>query len=251
MAHKLATRRRFWAFNCPNLSGACPVGHSGGRPMRIDVFTVLPQILEPALSGGLLGKARERGVVDVRVHDLRDHATDRHRSVDDSPFGGGPGMVLSPEPVFAAVEAVRAAPAAVPPRPRRAPVRPGPGRRAGRRRRLLAAVRALRGGRRAGAPPPGRRRAVDRRLRAGRRGGGRLRGDRGRHPPGAGRHGQRRRRPATSPSRRACSSTPTTPGRPSSGAGPSPRSCARATTAASPAGGTPRPWPAPGRAGPI
>ncbi|MEA2901986.1 MAG: tRNA (guanine37-N1)-methyltransferase [Actinomycetota bacterium] len=79
--------------------------------MRIDVFSVLPQILEPALSGGLLGKARERSVVDVRVHDLRDFTTDRHRSVDDSPFGGGPGMVLSAEPVFAAVEAV------APPRP--------------------------------------------------------------------------------------------------------------------------------------
>jgi tRNA (guanine37-N1)-methyltransferase len=79
--------------------------------MRIDVFTVLPQILEPALSGGLLGRARQRAIVDVRVHDLRDHTTDRHRSVDDSPFGGGAGMVLLPEPVFAAVEAVR------PPRP--------------------------------------------------------------------------------------------------------------------------------------
>jgi len=79
--------------------------------MRIDVFTVLPQILEPALSAGLLGRARERAVLDVRVHDLRDHTTDRHRSVDDSPFGGGAGMVLSPAPVFAAVEAVQ------PPRP--------------------------------------------------------------------------------------------------------------------------------------
>ncbi len=79
--------------------------------MRIDIFTVLPQILEPALSGSLLGRARERAVVDVRVQDLRDHTSDRHRSVDDSPFGGGPGMVLAPEPVFAAVEAVQ------PPRP--------------------------------------------------------------------------------------------------------------------------------------
>src|SRR5215213_9094387 len=79
--------------------------------MRIDVFTVLPQILEPALAGSLLGRARERGVVDVRVHDLRHHTTDRHRSVDDSPFGGGAGMVLAPEPVFRAVEAVQ------PPRP--------------------------------------------------------------------------------------------------------------------------------------
>ncbi len=75
--------------------------------MRIDIFTALPQILEAPLSASLLGRARERGLVDVRVHDLRDHTTDRHRSVDDSPFGGGAGMVLSPEPVFRAVEAVQ------------------------------------------------------------------------------------------------------------------------------------------------
>ena len=79
--------------------------------MEIHVFTVLPQILEPALSGSLLGRARERGVVDVRVHDLRHYTTDRHRSVDDTPFGGGAGMVLAPDPVFRAVEGVR------PPRP--------------------------------------------------------------------------------------------------------------------------------------
>jgi tRNA (guanine37-N1)-methyltransferase len=79
--------------------------------MEIHVFTVLPGILEPALAGGLLGKARERGVVDVRVHHLRDYATDRHRTVDDAPFGGGGGMVLLPEPIFRAVETVQ------PPRP--------------------------------------------------------------------------------------------------------------------------------------
>ncbi len=79
--------------------------------MEIHVFTVLPQILVPALDGGLLGKAREGGVVEVVVHDLRDHTTDRHRSVDDAPFGGGPGMVLAPDPIFRAVEAVE------PPRP--------------------------------------------------------------------------------------------------------------------------------------
>ena len=75
--------------------------------MHIDVFTVLPQIPEPALAGSLLCRARERGVVDVRIHDLRHYTTDRHRSVDDSPFGGGAGMVLAPEPVFRAVEAVQ------------------------------------------------------------------------------------------------------------------------------------------------
>ncbi|HEX3394702.1 MAG TPA: tRNA (guanosine(37)-N1)-methyltransferase TrmD [Acidimicrobiales bacterium] len=79
--------------------------------MDIHVFTVLPQLLEPALTAGLLGKARESGVVEVVVHDLREHATDRHRSVDDAPFGGGPGMVLTPDPIFRAVEAVE------PPRP--------------------------------------------------------------------------------------------------------------------------------------
>ncbi len=79
--------------------------------MDVHVFTVLPQILEPALAGGLLGKARERGVVRVVVHDLRHHTTDRHRSVDDTPFGGGAGMVLAPEPIFRAVEATE------PPRP--------------------------------------------------------------------------------------------------------------------------------------
>ncbi len=79
--------------------------------MDIHVFTALPQILEGPLSASLLGRARERGVVDVRVHDLRHHTTDRHRSVDDTPFGGGAGMVLSPEPVFRAVEVVQ------PPRP--------------------------------------------------------------------------------------------------------------------------------------
>ena len=79
--------------------------------MHISVFTALPQILEGPFSASLLGRARERGVVDLRIHDLRHHTTDRHRSVDDSPFGGGAGMVLMPEPTFRAVEAVQ------PPRP--------------------------------------------------------------------------------------------------------------------------------------
>jgi tRNA (guanine37-N1)-methyltransferase len=80
---------------------------SGERrtPMRIDVFTCLPQLLDPMFDGSLLGKARAGGLVDVYVHDLRDHTTDRHRSVDDTPFGGGPGMVLAPDPIFRAVEA--------------------------------------------------------------------------------------------------------------------------------------------------
>lgn len=79
--------------------------------MRIDVFTIFPRLVAPWLDASLIGKARSSGVVDLRVHDLRSLASDPHRSVDDSTFGGGPGMVLAPEPVFAAVEAVE------PPRP--------------------------------------------------------------------------------------------------------------------------------------
>jgi tRNA (guanine37-N1)-methyltransferase len=79
--------------------------------MRIDVFTILPSMVEAFAAQSLLGKARESGVLDVRVHDLRAAATDPHRSVDDAPFGGGAGMVLLAEPVFAAVERVE------PPRP--------------------------------------------------------------------------------------------------------------------------------------
>jgi tRNA (guanine37-N1)-methyltransferase len=74
--------------------------------VRIDVFTIFPGIVEGPLRESLLGKAIEAGVVDVRVHDIRSSATDKHRQVDDEPYGGGPGMVLKPEPVFAAVESL-------------------------------------------------------------------------------------------------------------------------------------------------
>lgn len=70
----------------------------------IDVITIFPEILEGPLGAALLGKARAAGLVKVRIRDLRDWTDDRHRSVDDEAFGGGPGMVLKPEPLFAAVE---------------------------------------------------------------------------------------------------------------------------------------------------
>lgn len=76
--------------------------------MRIDVVTIFPEAVKPFLSAALLGKAQERGLVNVRVHDLRDHTTDPHRKVDDEPYGGGPGMVMTPEPFFRAVEAIGA-----------------------------------------------------------------------------------------------------------------------------------------------
>ena len=74
--------------------------------MRIDVLTIFPGILESPLRESLLGKAIEKGVLDLRVHNIRDHATDKHRQVDDESYGGGPGMVMKPEPIFAAVEAL-------------------------------------------------------------------------------------------------------------------------------------------------
>ncbi len=72
--------------------------------MRIDVLTIFPGIIERPLRESLLGKAIEGGILDVRVHDIRDHAADRHRQVDDEPYGGGPGMVMMAEPVFRTVE---------------------------------------------------------------------------------------------------------------------------------------------------
>jgi tRNA (guanine37-N1)-methyltransferase len=74
--------------------------------MRIDVLTIFPDMVDGFANQSLLGKARAGGLLDVRVHDLRSAATDPHRSVDDTPFGGGAGMVLMPQPVFAAVESV-------------------------------------------------------------------------------------------------------------------------------------------------
>jgi tRNA (guanine37-N1)-methyltransferase len=74
--------------------------------VRIDVLTIFPGILESPLRESLLGKAIEAGVVDVRVHDIRRHTTDRHRQVDDESYGGGPGMVMKPEPIFASVDAL-------------------------------------------------------------------------------------------------------------------------------------------------
>jgi tRNA (guanine37-N1)-methyltransferase len=75
--------------------------------LRIDVVTIFPRMVEGPLSDGIVQRAREAGLVDLRVHDLRDHTDDRHRTVDDAPFGGGPGMVMKAEPFFRALEAIR------------------------------------------------------------------------------------------------------------------------------------------------
>jgi tRNA (guanine37-N1)-methyltransferase len=76
------------------------------RHMRIDVFTIFPTLVSSPLRESLLGRAIAAGILDVRVHDLRAWATDRHRSVDDEAFGGGPGMVMKAEPIFRAVESL-------------------------------------------------------------------------------------------------------------------------------------------------
>ena len=75
--------------------------------MKIDIVTIFPAMLQGPLAEGIVARAIARGIIDLRVHDLRDFTTDRHRIVDDVPFGGGPGMVLKPEPLFTAVDRIR------------------------------------------------------------------------------------------------------------------------------------------------
>ena len=79
--------------------------------VRIDVFSIFPTLVDAFCSESLLGRARTTALLDLRVHDLREHATDAHRTIDDAPFGGGAGMVMRPEPIFASVRAAQ------PPRP--------------------------------------------------------------------------------------------------------------------------------------
>jgi len=75
--------------------------------MRVDIVTIFPQAFTP-LELSVVGRARQRGLLQVKLWDLRDFTTDRHRQVDDAPYGGGAGMVMKPEPFFAAVAAIRA-----------------------------------------------------------------------------------------------------------------------------------------------
>jgi tRNA (guanine37-N1)-methyltransferase len=77
--------------------------------IRFDVVTIFPGMFASAFQQGVIGRAIESGVVELKTHDLRDYTHDRHRQVDDMPFGGGPGMVMKPEPVVEAVETIRRA----------------------------------------------------------------------------------------------------------------------------------------------
>ena len=74
--------------------------------MQFEVFTLLPEVFPPYLESSILQRARQRGLIDVRLHNIRDWARDRHHTTDDMPYGGGGGMVMKPEPVFDAVESV-------------------------------------------------------------------------------------------------------------------------------------------------
>src|SRR4051812_6444967 len=75
--------------------------------MKIDILTLFPEICRVPLSESMMKRAQENGVLDLRIHNLRDWTTDKHHVVDDAPFGGGQGMVMKPEPIFAAVESLR------------------------------------------------------------------------------------------------------------------------------------------------
>jgi tRNA (guanine37-N1)-methyltransferase len=74
--------------------------------MTFDIVTIFPAMIEQAVTAGIVGRAIERGTLGVKAHDLRDFTTDRHRVVDDVPYGGGPGMVMKPEPIFRALDAI-------------------------------------------------------------------------------------------------------------------------------------------------
>lgn len=81
-------------------------GGSGERAMKVDVLTLFPAMFAGPLDESIIKRARAAGLLDLRIHNLRDYAHDRHKTVDDRPFGGGPGMLLKPEPIFEAVEAL-------------------------------------------------------------------------------------------------------------------------------------------------
>jgi tRNA (guanine37-N1)-methyltransferase len=83
-------------------------------PMRYDVFTLFPEMFSAYLDESILKRARQAGLLDVRLHNIRDYTSDRHHTTDDVPYGGGGGMVMKPEPIFAAVEGVLGAPPTCP-----------------------------------------------------------------------------------------------------------------------------------------
>ena len=177
--------------------GGIARGPGGLEPAVIfHVLTIFPEFFEGPFAHGVVARARDAGLLEIRIHNLRDWTFDRHKTVDDRPFGGGEGMVLKPEPIFLAVESIWPERGAGPRRwccfrrraacsTRRRPT----GLSAARG--TAADLRPLRGRGRARGRAPGRRRDLDRQLRAERRrtgggGGGRCGG-----AAAAGRAGQR------------------------------------------------------------
>lgn len=75
--------------------------------MRFDIITIFPEMFQSVFRAGVVKKALDKGIIEVNIHDLRDFAADKHKQVDDRPFGGGQGMVLKPEPIFSAVERIK------------------------------------------------------------------------------------------------------------------------------------------------
>jgi tRNA (guanine37-N1)-methyltransferase len=83
--------------------------------LKIDIVTLFPEICRAPLSESIMKRAQEKGIIDLNIHNLRDWTTDKHHIVDDAPFGGGQGMVMKPEPIFAAVEDIRDQPSTIKP----------------------------------------------------------------------------------------------------------------------------------------
>ena len=75
--------------------------------MRFDIITIFPKVFDPILNESIIKRAQAKKKVSIRVHDLRDYTTDKHRKVDDRPFGGGPGMVMTPQPLFDAIKKIK------------------------------------------------------------------------------------------------------------------------------------------------
>ena len=77
--------------------------------MRIEIVTGFPKLVESPLNESIIKQAQKKGLIDILVHDIRDYTHDRHKTIDDTPYGGGPGMILKPEPLFECIDAIRAA----------------------------------------------------------------------------------------------------------------------------------------------
>ena len=236
-----ARARRRAARSLATVGGLMAVPH-----LRFDVLTIFPAMVSAPIEESIVKRAVEAGLLTVRVHNIRDFALDKHHSTDDTPYGGGAGMVMRPGPVFARGGA----------RDRRGPGRPaecdddssivlltpqgrpftqshrgGAGRTAPHR----AGLRPLRGLRRAGSRAPRHRRDLDRRLRAHRAASCRRWSCSTRSPGWCPACSTPSRWPR-SRSRRGCSNTRTTRARRTSGAGRCRRCCSRATTPRSRAG---------------